>query len=119
MVCYNYFVHKIPLNNTKFKAGKYRAEVVATAEDYDKTWKWDEEFEISADDAKKMNDLAVELDEEGLPIWIYIAVASTGVLIIMLLCYIIFSKIKKKKEEKRRLEMRRRKGFSSVLDLFY
>ncbi|MEG1045996.1 DUF916 and DUF3324 domain-containing protein [Carnobacterium sp.] len=98
----------VSLNNTKFKAGKYRAEVSATAEDYDKTWQWNEEFEISADDAKKMNDLAVELDEEGLPIWIYIAVASAGVLIIMLLCYIIFSKIKKKKEEKRRLEMKRR-----------
>lgn len=89
----------VTLNNTRFVAGNYRAIVTAKAEDFGKEWNWEETFTIDADEAKKLNDQAVELEEEAsLPLWVLLLIGFGTLLLVLLIVYMIMNNRKKKKE---------------------
>lgn len=89
------FNYAIDWENQPLKAGKYRLKMVATSGD--KTWKWDEEFTIKGDDAKKLNDTAVELEKDYT--WWYIAGGALVLILLVLLAFWLGKRSKKDKDE--------------------
>ncbi|AOA03381.1 DUF916 and DUF3324 domain-containing protein [Carnobacterium maltaromaticum] len=107
------FNYGVNWNNKEFEAGTYRAKVTAIAKDYDnKTWNWDEEFTITAKDAKDAKDLnekAIDLEVEKTPIWIYFAIAGGILLLLIVIIYLIKRHIDKKKEAQRKAQLRKKR----------
>ncbi|MGX7418177.1 DUF916 and DUF3324 domain-containing protein [Carnobacterium gallinarum] len=87
--------------NQEFKAGTYRVKVTAKAEDYDKTWSWDEEFTIERKTADKLNKQAVELEKPDYTIY-YIIAGVTLIVFLLIILYLIKRHLDKKKEVERR-----------------
>ncbi|MGO2962698.1 MAG: DUF916 and DUF3324 domain-containing protein [Carnobacterium maltaromaticum] len=104
------FNYGVNWNNKEFEAGTYRAKVTAIAKDYDnKTWNWDEEFTITAKDAKNLNEKAIDLEVEKTPIWIYFAIAGGILLLLIVIIYLIKRHIDKKKEAQRKAQLRKKR----------
>lgn len=101
------FNYGITMNNKAFRPGKYVLKMVAQADD--KEWKFEKEFEIKADEAKKFNDKAVELAEEpkDYTLYIIIAVVVLILVIILVVFWIIHSK---RKHELELAKQKRHKG---------
>ncbi|MBC1575582.1 DUF916 and DUF3324 domain-containing protein [Listeria booriae] len=89
------FNYAIDWENQPLKAGKYRLKMVATSGD--KTWKWDEEFTIKGDDAKKYNETAVDLEKDYT--WWYIAGGALAVILLVFLAFWLGKRSKKDKDE--------------------
>ncbi|WP_157456337.1 DUF916 and DUF3324 domain-containing protein [Carnobacterium maltaromaticum] len=104
------FNYGVNWNNKEFEAGTYRAKVTAIAKDYDnKTWNWDEEFTITAKDAKDLNEKAIDLEFKKTPIWIYFAIAGGILLLLIVIIYLIKRHIDKKKEAQRKAQLRKKR----------
>lgn len=88
------FNYAITMNNKSFKAGKYLLKMTAQADG--KEWKFEKEFEIKADEAKKFNEEAVELAEEptDYTLYIIIGVILLAIIIVVMVVWIIHSKRK-------------------------
>ncbi len=56
------FDYAINWDNQEFKAGKYRLELTAKSEDDE--WSWEEFFTIESDEAKELNEQAVEIEKD-------------------------------------------------------
>lgn len=101
------FDYGIPTANKPFKAGKYilKMSVEAAGE----KWDFEKEFEIKEDEAKKLNDEAVELAEEANDYTLYFIIggAVLGVVIIGLIIWMLRQR-KKHQEELRRQEARKK-----------
>ncbi|MBC1435375.1 DUF916 and DUF3324 domain-containing protein [Listeria rocourtiae] len=89
------FNYAIDWENQPLKAGKYRLKMVATSGD--NTWKWDEEFTIKGDDAKKLNDKAIDLEKDYT--WWYIAGGALALILLVLLAFWLGKRSKKDKDE--------------------
>ncbi|MBC2371558.1 DUF916 and DUF3324 domain-containing protein [Listeria booriae] len=89
------FNYAIDWENQPLKVGKYRLKMVATSGD--KTWKWDEEFTIKGDDAKKYNETAVDLEKDYT--WWYIAGGALAVILLVFLAFWLGKRSKKDKDE--------------------
>lgn len=76
----------IETNNQPLKSGKYRMEVQAFVDE--KKWEWSEEFEITSEQAKKLNETAVELESKNLFTHIII-LSSILVLALFIIVYLI------------------------------
>lgn len=86
------FNYGISLNNEEFKPGTYVFKGIATSED--KEWKFEKEFTIKGDVAKKLNSEAVELDKDY-SIYIYLGIGLV-ILILILIIVILLKKVKNK-----------------------
>ncbi|MBO0440337.1 DUF916 and DUF3324 domain-containing protein [Candidatus Enterococcus ikei] len=85
------FNYPVSLQETEFKPGKYL--VAVHAESKGRTWDFEEEFEIKAEEAKKMNNQAyIRQDKKNF--WIYIIVFL--VLLALILLYVLYKKRQKK-----------------------
>jgi len=80
------FHNTISLGSDKFKPGKYRIELVANANELSK--KWEEEFEITAKEAKELNEKMFFKKEKKIPIWSYLL----GIALLLAIVYIIWDK---------------------------
>lgn len=88
------FNNSTTLGTDKFKPGKYRMELTANANELSK--KWVEEFEITGEEAKELNNKMVFKEEKKIPVWVYVI----GILLLCLLVYIWWNKkIKTQPEE--------------------
>jgi len=72
--------------------GNYTA--VITLQHEDRTWEFDENFVITPDEASEVNDGAVnqnlpEEEEEGIPMWVFIAIGIGGAILIAIIVLII------------------------------
>ncbi|ALS02540.1 hypothetical protein ATZ33_14480 [Enterococcus silesiacus] len=102
--------YNIPINweNQPFAAGTYVANVKAKSEDTGQDWTFDQEFVISAKEAKELNDKAVDLEKDYL-MYVLIGIGIFIVLVIFLiiLLVILSKKKKKRKEQARRARQKR------------
>ncbi|MBE9388220.1 DUF916 and DUF3324 domain-containing protein [Vagococcus salmoninarum] len=85
-------------NNQEFKGGKYRLQLKARSEDYDKEWSWEEDFTIESDIAKKLNQRAVELDKNSNLLLYLIILALILLIILLVIAYLMKRHLDKKKE---------------------
>lgn len=103
------FDFPIDWENQAFKAGEYSLHMKVRLEESNQDWTFDQDFTISAKEAKELNEKAVDL-EKNYMLWIIIGMVSLLLIIIVLLIVIIF--IKKNNSKKKRakaLEAKRRK----------
>ena len=88
-------------NNQEFKGGKYRLQLKARSEDYDKEWSWDEEFTIASETAKKLNQRAVELEKDSNLLLYLIILALILLIILLVIAYLVKRHLDKKQEMKK------------------
>lgn len=96
------FNYSISLGDKKIKAGEYRLELTASAEDFNETWK--EDFEITGSVAKELNSEIVfkkKINKET-----YLLVIAF-VLSILTIGYLLYRQKKLKKEYTKSLETKR------------
>lgn len=91
------FTFPISWEGERFEQGTYRVKLTAVSQETGQKWQWDEEFEITAEEAKKLNDKAVDLEEK--PMWYYYLLIGIGVLVVLVVILLILRNRKKKKEE--------------------
>lgn len=94
------FQYSIPLGKEKFKAGSYRLELSASAQEYSE--KWVEEFEITSKEAKELNNQLVIHNKET-NFWWYLLALILFLLIVGLIIYVL-RKQSKQKQIKKELE---------------
>lgn len=92
------FNYGITMNNKAFKPGKYLLKMTARAAD--KEWKFEKEFEIKSDEAKKFNEEAVELadDSTDYTLYIIIGIIVIVLVIVAVIVWVIHSKRKHEAE---------------------
>lgn len=91
----------VQLRGQRIQPGDYTAHIVLYSEG--DRWEWNENFTVTADEAREMNESAVGLlppVNNGVPPWIF----ASGAGIVALGGYMIYSVAKKNKELKRQLE---------------
>lgn len=101
------FTYPISWEGERFERGTYRVKLTAVSKETGQKWQWDEEFEITAEEAKKLNDKAVDLNE-GIN-WTYIIIGIGIVLLLLFLVFFLLYRKKKKEEEQKRAEAKKKK----------
>ncbi|MDF9825466.1 hypothetical protein M2475_001931 [Breznakia sp. PF5-3] len=72
--------------NETIEPGTYRLKMKVDYED--KSWEWDEEFEVKNDDAKEVNEEAINTEEE-FPYWILFIVGGIALVAVVYLAFIL------------------------------
>ncbi|WP_086315549.1 hypothetical protein A5821_003036 [Enterococcus sp. 7F3_DIV0205] len=103
------FGYGIKMANKAFKPGKYVMKMTVEADG--KTWPFEKAFEITADEAKKFNDEAVDLVEEPTDYLMYIIIGAVilVVIIIGLITWMVYQKRKREAELKRKKANKKKK----------
>lgn len=106
--------YNVPISweNQAFQAGTYQLKLLAKSAETDQEWKFDQEFVITADEAKKLNDEAAELETDYSQYIIYGAIAL-GAVILLLIILMVLSRRKKKRKKLERRQQKSRKNSSS------
>lgn len=100
---FDYFIN---WEDQAFENGWYQLEMTAESKATGQKWSWEEEFEITAEEAKKLNDSAVDLEKNNT--WLYLLIgAGVFLLLVVLVLFVIWRKHKKKQSEE---AIRRKKG---------
>lgn len=87
-------------------AGEYKLNLIVTDAKENK-WAFDEKFSISKEQAKDINKITVDRNQEaGIPWWVYLILAI--VVIILVIVFIIF--LKKKREKQRQEELKKQQA---------
>lgn len=73
--------------NQPLRPGKYTMKAKATASD--KNWEWSKEFEITAKQAKELNESAVEIETDNTAIYLWIAAALIIFLIVLVVILLV------------------------------
>ncbi|MDZ5759628.1 DUF916 and DUF3324 domain-containing protein [Carnobacterium maltaromaticum] len=87
----------IPLNGAALKSGKYTLKVKADSQG--NTWNFTRDFNISAEEAKKLNEQDVSIEKDNT--WLYVLI---GVILLAALLILFYLIMRKRKKEKERLE---------------
>lgn len=93
--------YTLPLEETDFEAGSYRAEVKLTDSE-NKTWSFEDSFTIDGDEVEQLSEQIISptvATNSGAPIWMYIAAAVLATLLIVLLVFGIYKLYKKNHPE--------------------
>lgn len=85
----------IDWKNERLETGTYRLEMEATHEE--EVWTWEEEFEIGKEEAKSLNEEAVEIEESS-KLWLWLTIGITVLLIIILVLLLYIRSLKAKEE---------------------
>ncbi|MEI5995563.1 DUF916 and DUF3324 domain-containing protein [Candidatus Enterococcus mansonii] len=99
------FDYSIYWENKEFKAGKYTLHMTATNASH--KWKWSKDFEITGEEAKKLNEQAVELKKDYTK-W-YILGAVAGVLLLLIITYALGQYMNRRKQKKRKKKKKNNK----------
>lgn len=97
----------ISMNGEKMVPGKYRAKINATSGE-DK-WSWDQEFEITDEDADKYNSQDVDLVQEQGINWMLVGIIAAGLILLLVIIFVIVRMVRKKKEAQRKANSKRKK----------
>lgn len=95
----------IQMDNKKFEAGTYQLKLNATSEKSQQEWKWDEEFVITREEAKKLNEQAIDIEENPFN-WMWIVLILMGLIVILLILFIW--QLRKKDSKKKKKSKRKR-----------
>ncbi|SJZ57330.1 protein of unknown function [Pilibacter termitis] len=97
----------VSMQGEAMTAGKYTAHIIARSED--KKWEWNEDFEITQEQAEKYNQEDVGLIQERGLDWKLIVIIVVAILLLFLLIFLVIRRRRKKEEEEKREELLRRK----------
>lgn len=99
------FNYGIDLDSKAFSSGDYRIKLTAESKDTGQKWTFDDVFTITSEEARKLNETALDLVKDYTNVYILIGIA----LLMMILCLIFLLVLMKKKKKRRALEERRRR----------
>lgn len=80
----------VETNNQPLKAGKYVMKVHAVLGDQE--WVWSEEFEITKQEARDLNETAVALETDYTVVYLWVAVGFLTVLLVIILLLVLKNK---------------------------
>ncbi len=92
------FNFDIDWENKPFEAGSYTLKMKVESKETGQKWDWNKDFAITRQEAKKLNDKAIELDKDNK--LLYIIIGLLIAIIIILIILVIFIKKKNKKNRK-------------------
>lgn len=87
----------VETENQALRPGNYRMSVLATSGEQE--WEWSKDFEITATQAKKLNDSAVELEVDHTALYLWIAIGLIGTLLAVVILLLIRNRQKGKKTD--------------------
>lgn len=102
------FGYGIPMDNKAFKPGKYLLKMTVEADG--KTWPFEKEFEIKADEAKVLNSKAVDLLEEENDYVLYFIIG--GIILAVVIIGLISWMVHQKRQHQAELKRKAKKGKS-------
>lgn len=105
------FFFPISWENQRFEAGEYVLKLTAKSEESDASWSFEEAFTITREEARELNEKAVDLGVDYRQWLIIGGIILLVVIIIVTVIVISIITIRKKQREKRRAQ-RRKKGRS-------
>lgn len=91
-----------------FEAGSYRLVLTANSQKTQQGWEWEEDFEITREEADKLNKQAIGLEEKPFN-WMWIIVGVFAAIVLVLLILLSRSKHKQTQEKKRVSRKRKRR----------
>lgn len=106
------FPFPVFLGEEQLKAGDYTLKMTAKAVDPKweaKTWEWTQDFTITSEEARKLNEEAINDPHQETQWWLYALIGLGIVLILGLLLFLLLKRRKRKQREKEEAERRRRK----------
>lgn len=95
----------VTTNDKKLQAGLYRLELVASSEE--DSWTFEEEFEITSEQANKLNETAVNLATDNTTMYLWIA--GSVILVLLLVTVFLVLNISKKKKTKTKKKSKSKK----------
>ncbi|WP_430602835.1 hypothetical protein IGJ02_000144 [Enterococcus sp. DIV0724b] len=98
----------VQLNGESFVAGDYVGHILVTAGD--KKWEWQEEFNITKENADKYNEEDVSLIQDRGINWKIIAAITGGILASLLGIYLLVNRLSNKKNKKKRKKKQKEKA---------
>lgn len=105
------FNFDVDWEGTRFEKGEYTYYLQAISEETGQTWKWEKDFSISEEEAERLNDSAVLMDQsKGKSIWIIVCVVLIFILAIFFLYYKKIVKNKHNKSKKKIIKNNRKKS---------
>lgn len=96
------------LNGNEMEAGNYTGHVVVTSGD--KRWEWEEDFEITKEQAEKFNKQDVSLVQDKGLNWKMILLIVGGVLILVIVILVIIYLYKNKKNKNKKIVKNKKKA---------
>ena len=99
--------YPVSLGGEKMIAGKYTANILASA--HGKDWKWTEDFTITKEDADLFNQKDVNIVQERGMNWQLVVGIVIAIVFVMAGIYFLRSQLGKKAKKKRKLSKRRKK----------
>ncbi|MGO2083959.1 DUF916 and DUF3324 domain-containing protein [Vagococcus sp.] len=104
-------VFPIEMGAERVKPGDYSLKLLAKSGETDKEWRLDYSFTLSKEQAKKLNETAVDIDQ-SLPTWLVICLTLIISLLIVLIIgmFVWFIKKKKRSQEKKIKKKKKKKN---------
>lgn len=96
------FNFPISWENQAFKAGTYTLKMTARSEKTKQEWDFEQDFTITAEEAKKLNETAAELETDYMQYIIYGAIALGALISIFGVIIVIITRRNKKKRARRK-----------------
>lgn len=94
------------LGDARFVAGDYHAEIVAESKEFNKKWHLKQDFTITKDQAKKLNESSIA-EEAGLPTYVIVLLIVFGVIAVLAIIGMFYFKKQAKKKTKKRKKVRK------------
>lgn len=91
---------EITTNDKPLKAGDYTLKM--NVKGVDDAWSWEKAFKIEAEQAKKLNDTAIGLEETSLPMYVVVLIGALIVLVIVIIILSILYYKKNRQSKKNR-----------------
>ena len=89
------FNFDVSWNNEAFKAGKYTYYLTAESKETGQKWDWEKDFTIKSDEAKRLNNSAIELQKDNKNLYIILGVL---LFLLVVLCGFVYIQMKKNKK---------------------
>lgn len=95
----SHYEYPISWSNTRFDAGEYHLSLTVKSEETGQEWQFEEDFNISREQAKKLNDSAVDLGP-NYKLWLIIGIVVFVFLVLIILLITLW--VKSRRNKKRR-----------------
>lgn len=104
------FDFPVSWDNQEFEAGTYLYKLKAKSEETGDEWNLEQEFSISAKEAKNLNKRAIDLEKNYLPYIIMAGVVLVLSVISLLICLVVLRKKQGQQKKSKRVIDKRKKG---------
>lgn len=101
----SHFDYVISWEGQPFRAGDYRLKMTADSKKTGQHWEWDKKFTIKAEEAKRLNEKAIDLDKDNTLRNIIIAAV---LLLLLILLIILFIYLRRRVDRRRQAERKQK-----------